>query len=82
MPAKDRAHYGGSYHRRAAAVRAAAIADPNTRCWRCNGLARAGDPWQAGHVIDHDVSSPLLAEHRSCNARAGKRQGEPRSRVW
>ena len=82
MPARNRSHYRGSYARRAKAVRDAANADPTTRCWRCNGLARPDDPWQAGHVIDHDPSSQLLAEHRSCNVRAGKQIHEPRSRVW
>ena len=82
MPARNRSHYRGAYQRRARAVRSRAIADESTRCWRCGGAARDGDPWQAGHVRDADPSSPLLAEHRSCNARAGRQQREPQSRVW
>ncbi len=82
MPARNRAHYRGSYQRRAKAVREAAKADPTTRCWRCGRLALPDDPWQAGHVIDADPSSPLAPEHQSCNARAGRQQREPRSRQW
>ena len=63
----------GSYQVRAARVREAANADPTTRCWRCGGLAVVGDPWQAGHVRDSDPTSPLAAEHQSCNTAAGSR---------
>lgn len=75
--ARDRArnqarpHYHGDYKTRAKQVRDQANADPNTRCWRCGGHARPGDPWQAGHLIDSDPTSPLAPEHRSCNTRAG-----------
>jgi hypothetical protein len=87
MPETDRSHYGGSYRRRAAVVRAAAVADPLTRCRRCGGLARPGDPWQAGHTVDGDSSAALVAEHRSCNTSAGARlvngrRMMPVSRVW
>jgi len=86
MPAYDRRHYRGDYHRRARAVRDAANADSSTRCWRCGDTARHGDPWQAGHLRDGDLTSPLAAEHRSCNGRAGAAltngRREPRSRDW
>lgn len=62
---------------------AAANAYPLTKCWRCGELARADDPWQAGHVRDADPTSPLKAEHRSCNAAAGQRKHrEPHSEAW
>lgn len=82
MPARNRAHYRGTYHVRARRVRDAANADPETRCWRCGDLARPGDPWQAGHVRDADPSSPLKAEHQSCNTLAGNRVQNPRSQRW
>lgn len=61
----------GDYRKRAARVRALANANPDTRCWRCGELARPGDPWQAGHVIDGQIGGELRAEHRSCNIEAG-----------
>lgn len=89
-----RAHHQGSYHRRAAVVRARAYADPTTRCWRC-GLTlaehprhKAGTParWTAGHVIDGQVDGPLAPEASTCNASAGATYGnakrEPRSEDW
>ena len=82
MPAKNRAHYRGTYYRRAKTVRDNANADPATRCWRCGELARRGDPWEAGHVRDADPSSPLMPEHKSCNSLAGNRVQEPRSQRW
>lgn len=85
VPGLDRRHYAGSYRRRARLVVEAACADPLTRCWRCGGLARVDDPWQAGHLVDGDPASPLAAEHRSCNARAGARLRHERfstSRDW
>lgn len=78
-------HHRGTFPARAAKVRAAADADPLTRCWRCGEGKRPGDPWQAGHVFDGDPSSPLLAEHRSCNTRAGNQVARGRfrnSRRW
>lgn len=65
------AHYQGSYHVRARAIRQTANNDPHTRCWRCGGLARPGDPWWAGHLNDSQIEGPLAPEHRSCNAAAG-----------
>lgn len=67
------AHYRGAYHVQARRIRAAANANPNTRCWRCGHPARPGDPWEAGHLRDGDPASPLLPEHRSCNRAAGAR---------
>lgn len=82
MPGRFRAHYRGTYARRARAVVAQANADPTARCWRCGRLSLPGDPWQAGHIRDTDPTSPLAAEHRSCNALAGTRLKEPRSQRW
>lgn len=59
-----RPHYGGDYARRAKAVR-----DTATACWICGEGARAGDPWQADHVVPRDPASPLAPAHRSCNIR-------------
>jgi hypothetical protein len=79
----NRRHYAGNYRVRARAVRVLAEMRPDTRCWRCGGLARDDDPWQAGHVVDGDPRSPLRPEHESCNKRAGGlRFFEPHSRFW
>ena len=75
MPGHNRSHYRGDYARRAAIVRRNANANPLTRCWRCGQLAQPGQPWQAGHLRDSDPTSPLLPEHRRCNAAAGGRLG-------
>jgi|LakMenEpi03Aug12_release.lakeMendotaPanAssembly.Ray.scaffolds.fasta_scaffold388768_2 hypothetical protein len=80
MPARSRAHRRGSYQTQAAAVRAAAYADPTTRCRRC-GLTLAdkpGDTWDAGHIHDGVPGSPLAAEHSSCNRSAGATAGNLR----
>ena len=82
MPAKDRRHYRNGYNLRAKRLRDAADADPATRCWRCGGLSRPDDPWQAGHVRDADPTSPLMPEHQSCNVKAGRQLQEPRSQRW
>ena len=93
MPGKKRAHYKGSYARRAALVRAAAYANPATVCRRC-GLTleqiRRRNPkatWDAGHVIDGMVDGPLAAECSRCNRSAGaiarnNAIAEPTSRRW
>ena len=92
MPSISRAHYGGDYKRRAAAVRVAAYADPSTVCWVC-GLTLAevysADcrvRWQAGHRVDGAVGGVLSAEHSSCNASRGAVYGnqkrEPKSRMF
>lgn len=94
MPARDRTHYAGSYDARARAVRDAAYADVNTRCWRCGRTlaeAQASSEkqvsWHAGHVYDGNVASPLLPEHSTCNTAAGARAGNRKralnpSRRW
>jgi hypothetical protein len=79
-------HHKGTFQTRSLKVRAAANGDPFTRCWRCGQLARLGDPWQAGHLVDGAIDSPLAAEHRSCNIKAGNRLKARRylrtSRAW
>ena len=72
-------HYRGNYDARSRALTAAAKANPNTRCWRCQlTLAEhtphhSGRPayWTAGHVRDGDPLSPLLPEASTCNYSAG-----------
>lgn len=73
------AHYRGNYHVTARAVRQAAYANPDTRCWRC-GLKlqdhrphKNGKParWTAGHVVDGQAGGPLAPEASTCNFRAG-----------
>jgi recombinational DNA repair protein (RecF pathway) len=59
-----RPHYGGQYAARARKVREGAVV-----CWLCGDVARAGDPWQADHVLPGEADSPLLPAHRSCNIR-------------
>lgn len=81
-------HYCGDYHVRSRQVRNAAYADPTTRCWRCGHTLpnckphRNGTParWTAGHVIDGDPTSPLLAECSPCNKSEGARYGNARRR--
>ena len=76
-------HYRGNYQADARRVRAAAYADPSTRCWRCGHTLdrckphRNGKParWTAGHVIDSDPTSPLLPECSPCNKSAGATYG-------
>jgi len=66
----------GTYQVRAAQVRAAANANPNTKCWRCGKTLaehKPGDKWTAGHLIDGQVDGPLLPEAASCNYAAGAR---------
>lgn len=98
MPARNRAHYRGTYGRRAREVRRRANADPSTRCWRCGRTLDQHEPhhdgrpphWQAGHLIDADPSSPLAPEASTCNTSAGatagntgrRRRGNPHSRRW
>jgi hypothetical protein len=90
----NRPHHQGSYPRRAAALRAAAGANPHTVCWRCGMTyaeyaARHGAKaarWQAGHTTDSQVNGQLLPEHARCNASAGAAHGnrlrEPHSQRW
>jgi len=78
MPGKQRAHYAHDYQRRARAVRQAADTNPLTLCARCGEPARPDDPWDAGHERDGDPTSPLRAEHASCNRSAGATLGNRR----
>jgi hypothetical protein len=88
-------HHRGAYVARARAVRAAANANPNTRCWRCGHTldhhpnTKTGRPprWTAGHVRDGDPTSPLLPEADVCNYAAGAHRtnelrANPRSCNW
>jgi len=82
-------HHKGRFRIESARVRAAAYANPDTRCWRCNNRLedcrphRNGKPahWTAGHLIDGDINSPLLPECSSCNATAGAQLANQRSQV-
>ena len=73
-----KAHHADPTYRSAAAhVRAQAYANPSTTCWRC-GLTldearriRPNETWQAGHLVDGDLSAGLMPEHARCNASAG-----------
>lgn len=91
MPGKRRDHYRGDYDRRARSIRAAANADPSTRCWRCGRTLaehKPGDTWDAGHIRDGDPTSPLAPEAASCNRSSGaidgnrRRQGLKPTRQW
>ena len=66
-------HYRGNYDQQARALKAAANANPRTRCWR-DGLTLDQHPphrdgrrptWQAGHTVDGHRNSPawLDVEH-------------------
>jgi hypothetical protein len=88
----NRPHHAGNYARRAANVRRAAHANPDTICWRCgltldqfaaiHGWKAA--QWQAGHTRDGEVGGLLLPEHARCNAQAGAhlRNRTPTSEDW
>lgn len=92
---KNRSHHTDpEYIRLAAIVRAAANADPTTRCRRC-GLTRAealdlwGErraAWQAGHIVDGNLAAGLAPEHAKWNASAGATAGnaarEPHTERW
>jgi hypothetical protein len=91
---RDKPWHGGSYQRRAAALRAHANASRYTRCGRC-GLTydeyaiihgEAAARWEAGHVVDSQVNGALQPEHSRCNRSAGASYGnrlrEPHSEIW
>jgi hypothetical protein len=81
VPGRNRSHYSGDYQLRARAVRAAAYANPDTRCWRCGKTLVEHGPgvrWDAGHVRDGDPTSPLAPEASSCNRSAGAALGNVR----
>lgn len=74
-----KAHKVTGYAKAAALCRERAYADESTICWRC-GLTLAQiramrSPkqvtWDAGHVVDGDLSAGLRPEHSYCNRRAG-----------
>ena len=77
-------HHSGSYHRRAMALRAAANADPGTRCWRCGRTLAEHPPtktgraprWTAGHVEDRNgnLTGELAPEPDVCNFTEGARK--------
>jgi hypothetical protein len=82
-------HHRGTYHAASAKVRAAANADPETRCWRC-GLTlpehkphRNGKPatWTAGHTTDSQPGGHLAPEASTCNYAAGGRLARARART-
>jgi len=87
MPAKSKAHYGGSYQAQAAAIRQAArIFEPV--CPRCGEKITRDQAVDAGHVNGGQIGGQLRAEHATCNRRAGaivanqrRRQGRT-SRDW
>ena len=77
--------YGAEYRRRRKLLFASKTSE--SVCWRCQEFERPGDRFQAGHVIDGHVQSPLAFEHRSCNLSAGGRLSQlecssPASRDW
>lgn len=75
--------HAGTFHQQSAKVRAAAKADPFTRCWRCRNTIdqckphRNGKPahWTAGHLNDSEIGGPLLPECSTCAASSGARYG-------
>lgn len=79
----NRPHHAGPYARQARNLRAAANANPDTRCWRCHlthaeyaaihGTTAAA--WQAGHVVDGQANGQLAPEHARCNHSAGASHG-------
>lgn len=88
------AHHRGNFDLRSTALRAAAYANPHTRCWRC-GLTltehpphRNGKParWTAGHIVDGQIGGELRPEASTCNysagATAGNRKRNPTSEQW
>lgn len=58
----SRPHYSGDYRKRAAAVRANAVA-----CYWCGDGFSPSNPVQADHLLPADPSSPLVAACRRCN---------------
>jgi hypothetical protein len=82
MPARGRRPwYQGGHDRHSRVIRAAAHADPTTRCPTC-GLTlaerRATHPkatWDAGHLLDSTPGSPLIAQCSHCNRSQGAHFG-------
>lgn len=92
MPGRPHAlHYQGDYGRLSAKLRAAAYANPDTRCWRCRRTlaeVRQDHPrakWTAGHVIQGLPGAPLAPECSPCASAEGaaitnaKRKGRQRT---
>lgn len=78
MPSRVKgAHHMGTYHQASARVRAAAYANPGTRCWRCGRTLpeirklKPRAKWTAGHLNDGQVNGPLAPECSPCNYSAG-----------
>ena len=96
MAKRKAAHHRGTYAAEARRVRAAANANPATRCWRCGRTLaehpphRNGRParWTAGHIHDGQTGGPLAPEASTCNYSAGasagnrRRQGLRTTRTW
>lgn len=74
-----RRSYSGEYREASRRIRETA-----TRCWICGKGPRAGDPWQADHVVPLAIApdqagrtAHLAAAHRSCNvARSNSARGQ------
>lgn len=90
-PAKTTAERGyGQEHRKRREALVPVVARGRTRCSRCQGLIRPGEPWDLGHD-DHDRTRYTGPEHVGCNRGAGGRSSArhrkssgppPRSRDW
>lgn len=71
----------GTYPAESAKLRAAAYANPATRCWRCRltlDQIRQVKPrarWTAGHINDAEIGGKLLPECSPCNYRHGALKG-------
>lgn len=94
MSGQRKPWHTGTHPKVSAAIRAAAWANPDTRCWRCNRtlaempLHRTGRRpwWTGGHINDGQVDGAELPECSHCatstGARRGNRMRERRSRRW
>jgi hypothetical protein len=73
-------HHNARHNRQAKAIRQAAYAWPDTRCWRCHLTIHEAAPhadgkparWTAGHTGNDDE---LLPECSTCNYSDGARVG-------
>lgn len=82
-------HHRGTHHQRSAKIRAAAYANPATRCWRCHRTmmeirrAKPRAKWTAGHLPGWDgvPDAPMAAECSPCNYSHGARMGNARRRT-
>ena len=84
MPATNRRHHTHPHFvRNSPRVKAAAYADPSTRCIICGrtlaeGVALWGETraaWDAAHVNDGEVAGALGPGHAHCNRSDGARRG-------